>query len=57
MIKDKIAQLIAGKLNDDQKRQMIQAFYDSHKHDINIDKLIQDMKNALNYEKDDVPKR
>jgi hypothetical protein len=54
---DRIAQLIAGRMNDDQKRQMIQAFYDGHKQDENIDRLVDDMKRALQYTGNDVPKK
>ena len=56
-MKDKLAQIIAGKLSIEQKRQVIQAFYDTHKQDPNIDDLVQDMKKALNYFENDVPKK
>jgi len=56
-IKEAIAKKIASMMSEDQKRQTIQAFYDTHKQDPNIDKLLQDMKNVLGYTKDDVPKR
>ena len=54
-MKDKIARMIASKLNDDQKREMIQAFYEKNKLRPDVDKLVKDMKKALNYKKDDVP--
>jgi len=54
-MKDKIARMIASKMNDDQKRQMIQAFYEKNKLRPDVDKLVKDMKKALNYKKDDVP--
>lgn len=57
MIKEKLAEMIAGQMNDDQKRQVIQAFYDTHKQDKNIEDLIVQMKRAIGYTKDDVPKR
>lgn len=55
-MKEKMAKMIVDKLNDDQKRQMIQAFYDKHKNRPDVDKLVEDMKKTLNYKKDDVPK-
>lgn len=54
-MKDKLAKFIAGKLDDDQKREMIQKFYEKNKLRPDIDKLVKDMKKALNYKKDDVP--
>lgn len=54
---ESIAKLIASKMNDDQKRQMIQSFYDRHKSDPNIENLVLQMKNALGYTMDDVPKK
>lgn len=55
-MKEKIARMIASKLNDEQKREMIQKFYDKNKHRPDVDKLVEDMKKALNYKKDDTPK-
>jgi len=56
-MKDVLAKMIASRMTEEQKRQMIQAFYDTHKQDKNIEELIVGIKNSLNYHKDDVPKR
>jgi len=55
-MKEKMANIIASKLNDEQKREMIQAFYDKNKNRPDVDVLVENMKKTLNYKKDDVPK-
>jgi len=54
-MKKALAKLIADKLDDKQKKQMIQAFYDKNKHRPDVDSLVENIKIALNYDKDDVP--
>lgn len=54
-MKKNIARMIADKMTDEQKRQMIQAFYDKNKMRPDVDKLVKDMKIALNYKGKDVP--
>jgi len=48
-----LADLIIKKLNDKQKRDMIQKFYEKNKNRPDVDKLVDDMKKMLNYDKDD----
>ena len=55
--KKQIANLIAKRLTEKQKRQMIQVFYEKHKHNPEVDSLIEAMKKQLGYDKDDVPRR
>jgi len=56
-MKEKIAQMIIDRMNDDQKRDMIQKFYDRNKDNPQIDEMVQSMKSKLGYDGKDVPKR
>lgn len=56
-VKETLAKMVAGKLTDEQKREMLQKFYEMHKDEENIETLIIMMKGTLNYQGDDAPKR
>lgn len=56
-MKEMIAKKIAGLMNDTAKRNAIQMFYDKNKDNPEIDKLLKDIRDYIDYHKEDVPKR
>ena len=52
-MKDALARFIAGKLNKEQKKEMLDKFYEKNKHRPDVDKLMEDMNRALEYDKEE----
>lgn len=48
-MKKEIAKKIVSMMNNDAKRKAIQMFYDKHKDNPNIDRLMEEMRGYLNY--------
>lgn len=48
-MKKKLAEEISKKLNDEQKKEMMFAFYEKHKNDAVLDELLEQMKMMLDY--------
>jgi len=52
-----IAKKIASMMSKDQKRQAIQKFYDEHKNDAEFENNLQQLRNMLDCQDQDIPKR
>ena len=57
MMKEQIAKKIVSLMNDGAKKKAIQMFYEKNKDNPDIDKLLKDMKDYLDYHEEEVPKR